>query len=275
MATTVKIGGADATSVSVASATSLTCVVPAGTGTKDVVVTTTGGSATAAGGYTYQPAGPTITSTVPAEIPANTQVRAQVIGADYVAGNTTTYRAQLDTGAGTTVLKAALPPASNGTATGFFFDVPNGVGSSGGVIPVGTVMDVAVLLTAGSVEVARKVDTFTATAAPTPAVTGVSPASVAPGAGRVFTVTGTGFTPRTGNAGVRWTLLLFPTGTTSGGISLNSSGDVTTTSFTTVASTSTLVAGTWDAYAVAGSGASASNLTTYASAKWSGTIVVA
>ena len=51
---TVTIGSVAATSVVVASATSITAVTPAGTaGAKDVVVTTSGGSATLTGGFTY------------------------------------------------------------------------------------------------------------------------------------------------------------------------------------------------------------------------------
>lgn len=52
--TTLTFGGAAATSVSVQSATSLTCVTPAGTaGAKDVVATNSGGSGTLEDGFTY------------------------------------------------------------------------------------------------------------------------------------------------------------------------------------------------------------------------------
>jgi hypothetical protein len=52
--TTVTIGGGAATAVSVSSSTSLTCTTPAGVaGPADVVVSTGGGSATLAGGFTY------------------------------------------------------------------------------------------------------------------------------------------------------------------------------------------------------------------------------
>ena len=51
---TVTIGGAAATGVTVASTNSITAITPAGTtGLRDVVVTTTGGSATLAGAFTY------------------------------------------------------------------------------------------------------------------------------------------------------------------------------------------------------------------------------
>jgi hypothetical protein len=54
--TTVKIGNNAAASPSVLSDTSMTCNIPAGAaGAVDVVVTTSGGSATLTGGYTYTP----------------------------------------------------------------------------------------------------------------------------------------------------------------------------------------------------------------------------
>jgi uncharacterized protein (TIGR03437 family) len=52
--TTVTIGGVAAASVTVSSSTSLTCAAPAGTaGPADVAVSTSGGSATLARGFTY------------------------------------------------------------------------------------------------------------------------------------------------------------------------------------------------------------------------------
>lgn len=52
--TTVTIGGAAATAVNVTSSTSLTCATPTGTaGPADVVVSTSGGTATLAGGFTF------------------------------------------------------------------------------------------------------------------------------------------------------------------------------------------------------------------------------
>lgn len=55
-ATGVTIGGVAATSLSVVSSTSITCVTPAGTaGAKDIAVTTTAGTGTLSSGYTYMP----------------------------------------------------------------------------------------------------------------------------------------------------------------------------------------------------------------------------
>ena len=52
--TTVSVGGQPASDVVVAAATTLTAVVPAGpVGPSDVVVSTVGGTATAAGAFTY------------------------------------------------------------------------------------------------------------------------------------------------------------------------------------------------------------------------------
>lgn len=65
---TVTFDGTAATDVSVTSATTITCTTPAGTaGAVDVVVTTSGGSVTMSGGYTYVdiPA-PTVTAISPA-----------------------------------------------------------------------------------------------------------------------------------------------------------------------------------------------------------------
>ena len=56
MSTQVSFGGVPATNVKVLSPTSLTATVPAGTGVVDVMVSTTGGSDTEAGAYTYVPA---------------------------------------------------------------------------------------------------------------------------------------------------------------------------------------------------------------------------
>lgn len=62
--TTVTVGGVDATGVTVTSDTELTFVTPAGTGTADVVITTTGGSVTLTDAFTYTPA-VTVTAITP------------------------------------------------------------------------------------------------------------------------------------------------------------------------------------------------------------------
>lgn len=102
MATTVTIGGADATDVTVASATSLTCVVPPGTGAADVVVTTTGGSATAADAYTYEaaPATPTLVSVDPDSVPTSNAPTQTItgtnlgdVGGSILPGGTTYFLA--------------------------------------------------------------------------------------------------------------------------------------------------------------------------------------
>ena len=63
--TSVTVGGIAATNVSVSSSTSLTMTTPAHTaGTVDVIVTTTGGSVTGTGAYTYV-AAPTFISITP------------------------------------------------------------------------------------------------------------------------------------------------------------------------------------------------------------------
>ncbi len=55
MAVSVKFGDTAATDVTVVSDTEVTVTTPAGTGTVDVVVTTSGGSDTLADGFTYNP----------------------------------------------------------------------------------------------------------------------------------------------------------------------------------------------------------------------------
>lgn len=55
MAVTVQFGTNEAENVVVVSDTEITAEAPAGSGTVDVSVTTSGGSDTLAGAYTYEP----------------------------------------------------------------------------------------------------------------------------------------------------------------------------------------------------------------------------
>ena len=115
-ATSVTFGGTPAITFVVNSDTQIVAVAPAGTGTADVSVSTVGGTATAAGAYTFVPA-PTILSVTPAA------------GAD-VGGETVTI-----TGAnltGTTSVTFGVVPATSFTVdsdTQITATTPAGVGT--------------------------------------------------------------------------------------------------------------------------------------------------
>ena len=89
--TTVDFGTSAGTSVTVGgSGDSLTVVVPAGTGTVPVTVSTTGGGASAplANAYTYN-AAPTVTSVSPNNGPQGGTNTVTVNGTGFVSGSTT------------------------------------------------------------------------------------------------------------------------------------------------------------------------------------------
>ena len=87
---TVTIGGAAATGVTVASASSVTCITPSGTaGAKDVVVTVSGQSGSLSNGFTYlAPGGPTVTSIAPASGPLAGGTSVTITGTNFAAGAT-------------------------------------------------------------------------------------------------------------------------------------------------------------------------------------------
>lgn len=86
--TTVTVGGTSATSVSVSSGTSLTCVVPAlgSGGAKNLVITTPGGTATGTNAFTY--IYPTVSSVSPPQGKSGATVT--VTGTGFVSGATVT-----------------------------------------------------------------------------------------------------------------------------------------------------------------------------------------
>ena len=87
---TVTIGGTAATSVVVVGATSITAITPAGTaGAKNVVVTTTGGTGTLTGGFTYV-AVPTVTAIAPASGTTAGGTAVTITGTNFVTGATVT-----------------------------------------------------------------------------------------------------------------------------------------------------------------------------------------
>jgi hypothetical protein len=88
--TTLKIGGAFATGVTIVGATSLTAITPSGTlGSQDVVVTTPGGSATLNGGYAYYAMAPTAASVVPDVGPEVGGTPVTLSGGGFYMNNTT------------------------------------------------------------------------------------------------------------------------------------------------------------------------------------------
>jgi hypothetical protein len=85
--TSVSFGLLPGLNVTVTSPTTLTVITPAGVGTVDVTVTTPGGSATLAGGYTYALA-PTVLTVLPAEGPVAGGQTVTVNGTGFAAGDT-------------------------------------------------------------------------------------------------------------------------------------------------------------------------------------------
>lgn len=89
MPASVKFGAVEATNVQVVSATEITCDVPPGTGTVDVIVTTDGGDATLAGAFTYAAAAPvvapapTLTSIDPATGPEDGGTTVTLTGTNF------------------------------------------------------------------------------------------------------------------------------------------------------------------------------------------------
>ena len=125
---TVTVGGKAATSV-VASASSISAKTPAGTaGAKNVVVTTVGGSATKAGGFSYVPV-PTIASVSPSSGPmvggtiitiTGTNLAGATVAIDGKAATGVTATASLVTAttpAGTVGAKSVVVATAGGVAT--------------------------------------------------------------------------------------------------------------------------------------------------------------
>ena len=172
-ATTVKVGGVAATGVVVASDTSLTAVTPAGTlGLKAVAVTTSGGTATAAGAFTYLAAAPTIASVSPTSGSALGATKITIVGTNLTGANSVTV-------GGKAATSVVVVNATTITA----------------MTPSGTVgaQDVAVT-TSGGIATAPSAFTYVAAA---PTITSVSPTSGPALGGTAITITGTNLTGAT------------------------------------------------------------------------------
>ena len=172
-ATTVKVGGVAATGVVVASDTSLTAVTPAGTlGLKAVAVTTLGGTATAAGAFTYLAAAPTIASVSPTSGSALGATKITIVGTNLTGASSVTV-------GGKSATSVVVVNATTITA----------------MTPSGTVgaQDVAVT-TSGGTATAPSAFTYVAAA---PTITSVSPTSGPALGGTAITITGTNLTGAT------------------------------------------------------------------------------
>ena len=165
---TLSIGSGTAASVNVINDTTITAVTPSGTaGAVDVVVTTSGGSGTLAGGYTYV-AAPTVTGISPGSGPASGGTIVTITGTNFTGATVVHF--------GST---SATPTVNSDTQ----ITVTSPAGS-------GTV-DVTVT-TPGGTSATSSADQFTYNVA-APTVTSVTPSSGPLAGGTSITITGTGF----------------------------------------------------------------------------------
>ncbi|MBO7746880.1 IPT/TIG domain-containing protein [Paenibacillus sp. MWE-103] len=170
-ATAVNFGGEAAASFEVDSNTQITAVAPAGTaGAVDVTVTTIGGTATAAAGYTYV-AAPTIASVSPSAGPTVGGTIVTIAGTGFTGATAVTFGGTAATGftlVSNTQIVATAPAGSAGSA------------------------NVAVTTIGGT---GTKAAGYTYVAAPT--IASVSPSAGPTAGGTSVTITGTGFTGAT------------------------------------------------------------------------------
>ena len=170
-ATTVNFGSTAATSISVTSTTSLTCVAPAGTGVVDVRVTTVGGTSAVvtADRFTYAPV---ISSVSPTAGPLGGGTSVTITGAGFTGATAvrfgTTAAASYTVNSDTKI--TATSPAGTGT------------------------VDITVTA-AGYTSATGTADRFTYASAPT--ITGLSPTYGVATGGTSVTITGTNFTGAT------------------------------------------------------------------------------
>lgn len=168
-ATGVTIGGTAATSVTVASDTSITCTTPAhSAGTASVLVTTPDGTNSANTLYTYL-AAPTVSAISPIIGPLSGGATATITGTNFVNGATSV------TIGGTAATVLSVPSGTSLTCT----------------LPAHTAGTASVLVTtAGGTNSANSLYTYIAA----PTVTAISPVSGASAGGTSVTITGTNFT---------------------------------------------------------------------------------
>ncbi|KAF1056971.1 MAG: hypothetical protein GAK34_00041 [Delftia tsuruhatensis] len=177
---TAVLFGATTASYVVNSATQITATSPAGTGTVDVRVTTTGGTSAISGAdqFSYL-ATPTITSITPTAGPQAGGTMVTITGTNFIGTTGVNFGASAATGFtvnSATSITATAPP---GTGT-VDIRVSNSVGTSPAVAA----------------------DQFTYVAAPS--VTSISPTAGPTGGGTTVTITGTGFSTAPGTGAVRF-----------------------------------------------------------------------
>lgn len=169
---TVAFGANPATAVTVLSSTQITATTPVGAlGAVAVLVTTSGGAVGGlASGFTYSLSSPVVTSVTPISGPAAGGTVVTIVGSGFLSGATVSFGgafAPSVTVSGPTQLLATTPPGITG-AVSVLIANPGGLvtGVTGG---------------------------YTYTAAPSLAVTGVSPNVGPTTGGTAVTITGTGF----------------------------------------------------------------------------------
>jgi uncharacterized protein YhjY with autotransporter beta-barrel domain len=170
-ATSVTIGGAAASGITVVNPTTITAVTPAGTaGARDVIVTTPGGSGTGSGLYTYV-AAPTVTGVSPGYGSTAGGTSVTITGTSFTGATAVTIGGAA--ASGVTVVNpttiTAITPAGTAGARDVIVTTPGGSGTGSGL--------------------------YTYIAAPT--VTAISPTSGPTAGGTSVTITGTSFTGAT------------------------------------------------------------------------------
>ena len=170
---TVTFGGTAATGISVVNGTTINAITPArgAYGPVNVVVTTSGGSATLPSGYTYRLPTPTITSLSPSTGPPAGGTVVTISGTNFALSGTT--------------VKFGSTPATNVV-----------VGGAGTTItattPASSIGRVNVVVTVPDGQTATLPNGFTYLG-PAPTVTGISPNFGPPAGGQAVTISGTNF----------------------------------------------------------------------------------
>ena len=224
----VTIGGVAAICVSVSSDTSLTATTPTGSaGTVDVVVITSGGSATLTNGFTYYDVPvPTVTSITPNSGPTTGSTPVTIHGTGFYGGGSSSAVSSVTIG-GNSAASVSVTSDTTLTAT-----TPTG--------SAGTV-DVVVITSGGS---ATLTNGFTYYDVPVPTVTSITPNSGPTTGSTPVTIHGIGFYGGGSSSAV--------SSVTIGG---NSAASVSVTSDTTLtATTPTGSAGTVDVVVITSGG---------------------
>jgi hypothetical protein len=165
----VKFGGLNAPLYTINSATSITAMAPAGTGTVDVTVTTPGGTSatSAADQYTYVPA-PAVTGVSPNVGPTGGGTTVVIAGTDFSGASAVTF---------------------GGTAaTGFTIDSATSITATAPA-QVGGTVDVRVT-TVGGTSATSASDQYTYV--PQPSISGLAPSSGSDAGGATVTIAGSG-----------------------------------------------------------------------------------